>query len=47
MIRQASSATIGKNETRLASQGFSSDTRSVWFIGGPHACNAPATRMMG
>ena len=47
MLTQASRATIGRNETRLASQGFSSETRKVWFIGGPHACNAPAMTMIG
>src|ERR1700687_1239974 len=47
MTRQARSATIGRNDTRLASQGFSSETRRVWFIGGPHACSAPAISMIG
>jgi hypothetical protein len=42
-----SKATIGRNETMLASQGFSSDLRSAPFIGGPQACNAPAIRMSG
>ena len=40
-------ATIGRNDTVLASHGFSSDFRNAPFIGGPHTCSAPATRIKG
>jgi hypothetical protein len=40
-------ATIGRKETVLASHGFSSALRKAPFIGGPHACSAPATRISG
>src|ERR1700722_17015617 len=45
--RQARNATIGRKETRLASHGFVKALRNALFIGGPQACNAPATRMRG
>ena len=40
-------AMIGRKDTVLASHGFESDFLKAPFIGGPQACNTPATRMMG
>ena len=40
-------AMIGRKETRLASHGLVNDPRKAPFIGGPQACRAPATKMMG
>src|SRR3984957_11516103 len=45
--RTASKAMTGMNETMLASQGFVRALRSTPFLGGPHAFNAPAIRMIG
>src|ERR1700728_906052 len=47
ITRQASSATMGRNDTRLASHGLVRAFRNAPFIGGPQACNAPPIRMMG
>ena len=38
--RQPRRATIGTNDTRLASHGFSSAPRNALFMGGPHAIRA-------
>jgi hypothetical protein len=38
---------MGRKDTRLASHGFVRELRNAPFIGGPQACNAPATRIMG
>jgi hypothetical protein len=43
----ARSATIGRNETRLPSQGLIKAFLRALFIGGPHACNTPAMMMIG
>jgi hypothetical protein len=43
----ARNATTGRNDTRLASQGFPNELRSAAFIGGPQACNAPANKIIG
>ncbi len=40
-------ATMGRNDTRLPSQGFTSAFFKALFIGGPHACSTPAMRMIG
>jgi hypothetical protein len=45
--RTASKAMTGMKDTMLASHGLVSALRSAPFIGGPHACNAPAMRMIG
>ena len=45
--RTARKATTGRKEITLASQGFVNEVRSTPFIGGPQACNAPATMMIG
>src|ERR1700735_4483508 len=45
--RTASKAMTGMKDTMLASQGLVRALRSAPFIGGPHACNAPAIRMIG
>src|ERR1700733_13581152 len=45
MTRHASKPTIGKNDTRLASQGLVRALRRAPFMGGPHACNRPPTTM--
>jgi hypothetical protein len=38
---------MGRNDTRLASQGLVSDFCNAPFMGGPQACNAPATMSKG
>src|SRR6202453_4186842 len=40
-------ATTGRNDTKLPSHGFTSAFFKALFIGGPHACKAPAIRMIG
>src|SRR5580698_4546924 len=45
--RHGRKATTGRKETRLANHGFVSEFRSTPLMGGPHACRAPAIRMMG
>jgi hypothetical protein len=46
-MRHANNATIGRNDTKLASHGLVSALRNAPFIGGPQACNAPPIKMMG
>jgi hypothetical protein len=36
-----------KEDTKLASHGFSIEFRSAMFVGGPHACKAPSISMTG
>jgi hypothetical protein len=38
---------MGRNETTLASHGLVSAFLKALFIGGPHACKAPAIRIIG
>jgi len=40
-------ATTGKKDTRLASHGLPKEVRKAPFIGGPHACRAPAAMISG
>src|ERR1700722_19194302 len=47
ITKTASTATIGRNDTKLASHGFCSELRSAPFIGGPQAWSVPAIRIAG
>jgi hypothetical protein len=40
-------ATIKPNDTRVANQGFTRETRSALFIGAPIAWSTPAMKIIG